>query len=137
MGVCTASGRLGAMVAQIANAKLMMKSSSSDKEDESSIASAWVLVVASLALLFGAFMPVFLGRDASGGELKDDLDEVGQGNASRLVGCGNLWKSNKDHLSDEEADANGVSKRGKKDALQVLEYDSFRHEVETNQPFLL
>lgn len=137
VGVCTASGRMGAMVAQVANAKLMIHSSNSDKEDGSpSIASAWVLVIASSALLFGAFMPIFLGRDASGGELKDELEDIGQSSTvNRLVACG--WKSNKDHLSDEEVDANGVSAREKSDVLHVLEYDSFRQEVEANQPFLL
>jgi hypothetical protein len=143
MGMCTASGRLGAMVAQIANAKIMMSSSGRNNEQENedeTVASAWVLVVASSALLVGAGMPLFLGRDASGDELKDDLFEGGQSdNFSMMFGCGRMWRTQKDHLSDEENDATSPS--SKNDALQSVrrlnEYDSFRHEIEVNEAFLL
>lgn len=143
MGMCTASGRLGAMVAQIANAKLMMSSSGrndTQTDEDETIASAWVLVVASLALLVGAGMPLFLGRDASGDELKDDLFEGDQSdNFGMMFGCGRVWKTQKDHLSDEENDATSPS--SKNDALQSVrrlnEYDSFRHEIEVNESYLL
>jgi hypothetical protein len=138
MGVCTASGRMGAMVAQVANAKLMIGSGSSNRDESTeSIASVWVLIFASLALLFGAFMPLFLGRDASGGELKDDVGEICQrDDFSGIIGCGST--PNKEHLSDEEENnSNGLSTRSKTNAFQCVEYDSFRHEVEANQPFLL
>jgi hypothetical protein len=138
MGVCTASGRMGAMFAQIANAKLMMASSNQDSDgDEAtqSVASARVLIIASSALLFGALMPMLLGRDVARSELRDEINEPSLSFAgSKIVTCGGFWSANKEHLSDEEADANAV----KKDSLQFLEYDSFRHEgVEANQPFLL
>jgi hypothetical protein len=126
MGVCTASGRLGAMVAQIANAHMM--SSVSDEGEEESVASAWVLVVAALALLLGAGMPSFLGRDVTGGELKDEVVDASRDGLS-LVGCGGRRK---DHLSDDEMDT--------VDALMgqmINEYQSFREEVEANEPFLL
>ena len=138
MGICTASGRMGAMVAQVANAKLMISSISDNDEEEStqSVASAWVLILASSALLFGALMPIFLGRDASGGELKDDVGDVSRNGS--IIGCGGMWKSNKEHLSDEEgSDSNNVASSTKENAFQCVEYDSFRQEVEANQPFLL
>lgn len=126
MGVCTASGRLGAMVAQIANAHMM--SSVSDEGEEESVASAWVLVVAALALLLGAGMPSFLGRDVTGGELKDEVVDASRDGLS-LVGCGGRRK---DHLSDDEMDTVDAL-RGQK----INEYQSFREEVEANEPFLL
>ena len=138
MGICTASGRMGAMVAQVANAKLMISSISDNDEEETtqSVASAWVLILASSALLFGALMPIFLGRDASGGELKDDVGDVTRNGSN--IGCGGMWKSNKEHLSDEEgSDSNNVASSTKENAFQCVEYDSFRQEVEANQPFLL
>jgi hypothetical protein len=132
---------MGAMFAQIANAKLMMASSNQDSDgDEAtqSVASAWVLIIASSALLFGALMSMLLGRDAAGSELRDEINEPSLSIAgSKIMTCGGTWSANKEHLSDEEADTNAVSTRAKKDSLQVLEYDSFRHEVEANQPFLL
>jgi hypothetical protein len=132
---------MGAMFAQIANAKLMMASSNQDSDgDEAtqSVASVWVLIIASSALLFGALMPMLLGRDAAGSELRDEINEPSLSFAGcKIMTCGGFWSANKEHLSDEEADTNAVSTRAKKDSLQVLEYDSFRHEVEANQPFLL
>eukprot|EP00804_Cyclotella_cryptica_P004834 CCRYP_004919-RA/>CCRYP_004919-RA protein AED:0.09 eAED:0.17 QI:0/0/0/1/1/1/2/0/724 len=141
MGVCTASGRLGAMMAQIANAKLMMSSSGSGNEqanEDETIASAWVLVVASSALLVGAGMPLFLGRDASGDELKDDVLEGGQSdNSNVLLGCGRMWRTHKDHLSDEENEAASPRSNSLQSVRRLNEYDSFRQEIEVNEPFLL
>ena len=137
MGVCTATGRLGAMVAQIANAKLMMSSTGADSRSET-IASAWVLVVASSALLLGAGMSAFLGKEISGGVLRDDVsDGVKSDTPSGILGCGSVWKAHKDHLSDEETDAVNCMPMNSKNAFQLNEYDSFRHEVEANEPFLL
>lgn len=138
MGICTASGRMGAMVAQVANAKLMISSISDNDEEkaaESEVASAWVLILASSALLFGALIPIFLGRDASGGELTDDVGDVSRNGS--IIGCGGMWKSNKEHLSDEEGSDSNVASSTKENAFQCVEYDSFRQEVEANQPFLL
>ena len=142
MGVCTSSGRMGAMVAQVVNAKLMFSSGDQSEDDgaSESVASAWVLVVAASTLLFGALVPFFLGRDTAGGELRDEVDDVDQQKkCTRIVDCGGmLWKTNKDHLSDdEEVDSNRASIRTKNIASHCVEYDSFQHEVEVNQLFLL
>ena len=150
MGVCTAAGRLGAMVAQFVNAWLMMTAggdgnadSGGDGKGQEAVASAWVLAVAAMALILGAGMPMFLERDMAGGELKDDVSgrSTADGNG-RNVGCG-IWKGKKDHTSDDENDlgSNG-SIIGERDTrLQsvrgVNEYQSFREEIGATKPFLL
>jgi len=138
VGICTASGRLGAMVAQVANARLMISSDSEANVATESVASAWVLIVASSALLSSALVPIFLGQDASGGELKEDVTVLDESsNLSKIVSCRGMWKLNKEHLSDEEYDSNDAFTRASRDSSQFADYDSPQQEIEANQPFLL
>ncbi|KAL7467715.1 hypothetical protein ACHAXS_007950 [Conticribra weissflogii] len=142
MGVCTASGRLGAMFAQFVNASLMMSSGSKGGDEGGSnndaLASAWVLVVAASALMLGAGMPLCLEREMAGDELKYEI--VG-GSAKRCNNGCNLIKSKKDHLSDDEADLvfdHETTNASSVSQLQnAQEYQSFRDEVAANEPFLL
>ena len=117
MGVCTATGRLGGIIAQCVNAKLIV--------DDAGTGAAWVLVVASIALLFGAVMPLILDHDMAMEELKDDAID----NSTDCF----CPKSQKDHLSDEEIDVPRLQLQ----SSRSLEYQSFQQEVESNQPFLL
>ena len=110
MGLCTASGRLGGIFAQHVNANLI---------GDKSTGAVWVLVIASIALIFGAGMPLILDRDMTMEELKDDVvDSSGD--------CCNIKRH-----SDE---ANDSSFR-----MMSLEYQSFsfQEELESNEPFLL
>jgi VNT family MFS transporter (synaptic vesicle glycoprotein 2) len=117
MGVCTATGRLGGILAQCLNAKLLI--------DDKGTGAAWVLVVASIALLFGAGMPLILDRDMTMEELNNDaIDD------STDCFCP---KRQKDHLSDEEIDIPRLQLQ----SSRSLEYQSFQQEVESNEPFLL
>lgn len=61
MGLCTATGRLGGILAQCVNANLI---------DDTPVR---VLVIASISLLFGAGAPLILERDMTMEELKDDV----------------------------------------------------------------
>jgi len=116
MGVCTATGRLGGILSQCINAKLIV--------DGSGSGAAWILVVASISLLFGAGMPLVLDRDMTMEELRDDAIED-----STDCCCS---RKRKDHLSDEETDT-----QLQLQSSRSLEYQSFQQEVESNQPFLL
>mmetsp|Transcript_22247 Transcript_22247/g.34140 ORF Transcript_22247/g.34140 Transcript_22247/m.34140 type:complete len:594 (+) Transcript_22247:148-1929(+) len=116
MGVCTATGRLGGILSQCINAKLIV--------DGSGSGAAWILVVASISLLFGAGMPLVLDRDMTLEELRDDAIED-----STDCCCS---RKRKDHLSDEETDT-----QLQLQSSRSLEYQSFQQEVESNQPFLL
>jgi len=117
MGVCTATGRLGGILSQCINAKLIV--------DGSGSGAAWILVVASISLLFGAGMPLVLDRDMTMEELRDDAIED-----STDCCCS---RKRKDHLSDEETDMPQLQLQ----SSRSLEYQSFQQEVESNQPFLL
>mmetsp|Transcript_27897 Transcript_27897/g.47203 ORF Transcript_27897/g.47203 Transcript_27897/m.47203 type:complete len:595 (+) Transcript_27897:136-1920(+) len=117
MGVCTATGRLGGILSQCINAKLIV--------DGSGSGAAWILVVASISLLFGAGMPLVLDRDMTMEELRDDAIEH-----STDCCCS---RKRKDHLSDEETDMPQLQLQ----SSRSLEYQSFQQEVESNQPFLL
>jgi VNT family MFS transporter (synaptic vesicle glycoprotein 2) len=117
MGVCTATGRLGGILSQCVNAKLIV--------DGSGSGAAWILVVASISLLFGAGMPLVLDRDMTMEELRDDAIED-----STDCCCS---RKRKDHLSDEETDMPQLQLQ----SSRSLEYQSFQQEVESNQPFLL
>lgn len=137
MGVCTASGRLGAMFAQFVNASLMVSGSKDGDNDggesnNDALSSAWVLVVAASALLLGAGMPLCLEKEMAGDELKD---EVG----SSAIRCNS--GSKKDHLSDDEADLvlhhESVCDLSGCRLQNSQEYQSFRDEVAVNEPFLL
>ena len=61
MGLCTATGRLGGILAQCVNANLI---------DDTPVR---VLVIASISLLFGSGTPLILERDMTMEELKDDV----------------------------------------------------------------
>lgn len=61
MGLCTATGRLGGILAQCVNANLI---------DDTPVR---VLVIASISLLFGSGAPLILERDMTMEELKDDV----------------------------------------------------------------
>jgi VNT family MFS transporter (synaptic vesicle glycoprotein 2) len=61
MGLCTATGRLGGILAQCVNANLI---------DDT---PARVLVIASISLLLGSGAPLILERDMTMEELKDDV----------------------------------------------------------------
>ena len=115
MGVCTATGRLGGILSQCVNAKLIVDDTG----------AAWILVVASISLLFGAGMPLVLDRDMTMEELRDDAIED-----STDCCCS---RKHKDHLSDEETDMPQLQLQ----SSRSLEYQSFQQEVESNQPFLL
>mmetsp|Transcript_26634 Transcript_26634/g.54844 ORF Transcript_26634/g.54844 Transcript_26634/m.54844 type:complete len:738 (-) Transcript_26634:29-2242(-) len=137
MGVCTASGRLGAMFAQFVNASLMVSASkggdnNGGESNSDALSSARVLVVAASALLLGAGLPLCLERDMAGSELKD---EVG----SSAIRCNS--GSKKDHLSDDEADLvlnhESVCDLSGCRLQNAQEYQSFRDEVAVNEPFLL
>ena len=159
MGICTASGRMGAMIAQFVNARLMNGNGGGGGDnsggenvgiggkDEGVLASSWVLAVAATSLLLGAVMPLLLESDMTGGELKDEvLNGDGGGSGVRMVGsigCGGRRKGQKEHLSDDEIDS-GTAAPGRMDVNAGLqsgtdlnEYQSFREEVEFNEPFLL
>lgn len=116
MGVCTATGRLGGILSQYVNARLIV--------DDTGAGAAWVLVVASISLIFGAGMPLALDRDMVMEELRDDAIE-----GSTDYCC----PRNKDHVSDEETDMPQLQLQ----SSRSLEYQSFQQEVESNQPFLL
>lgn len=118
MGVCTATGRLGGILAQCVNAKLIT--------DGEGTGTSWVLVVASITLLFGAGTPLILDRDMTKEELQDDAND----DESTDCFCS---KRQKDHLSDEEID----TPRLQLQSSRSLEYQSFQQEVESNEPFLL
>lgn len=109
MGFCTATGRLGGILAQCVNAKLII--------DDTGSGAAWVLLLASIALLLAAGMPLILDRDMTVEELKDDVIDC-RGDCS-------------DVTSDDQANIISLS------GIRSLEYQSFQQEVESNEPFLL
>ena len=115
MGICTASGRCGAMFAQFVNAKLIAGG------EEGGVASASVLVVAASTLLMGAGMPLFLERDKALGELQDEIAEEPPSHSAQLsLGCMGT-KSQKIHLSDDEQDV--VPRNQKYQAIQRVKQD--------------
>ncbi|KAL9181556.1 hypothetical protein ACHAXT_010361 [Thalassiosira profunda] len=121
MGVCTASGRFGAMLAQFVNAKLLMAGGGEGG------ASASVLVVAASTLLVGAGMPLFLERDMALGELIDDIAAESSSPSTQLT-LG--MKSQKIHLSDDETDVVPRNRSRKVNEYQAIqqraqEVDSF------------
>ena len=125
MGVCTASGRFGAMSAQFVNAKLLMAGGG-----EGGVASASVLVVAASTLLVGAGMPLFLERDLALGELKDEIAAESPSPSTQLtLGCMGT-KNQKIHLSDDETDVVPRNRSRKVNEYQAIqqraqEVDSF------------
>ncbi|KAL7536238.1 hypothetical protein ACHAWF_005409 [Thalassiosira exigua] len=115
MGVCTASGRFGAMIAQVVNARLMTAGSDEGCGSVVAIAASTLLVAAGM----GAGMP----RDMALIELKDEVQGEATSGRRVALGCIGNSKGQKDHLSDDEADNGGLS-----------EYQSFQQEAE---PFML
>lgn len=109
MGVCTAAGRLGGILSQYVNAKLIV--------DDTGAGAAWVLVVASISLMFGAGMPLALDRDMVMEELRDDAIE------ESTECCRRKHSDDMPQLQLQSSTS--------------IEYQSFQQEVESNQPFLL
>jgi MFS family permease len=77
MGMCAATGRVGAMLAQIVNGALIAR-------------PVRLLLVAALTLLLGACTPAFLPADKTGQPISDRMDES--------VGHERLNRANQDHL---------------------------------------
>lgn len=71
MGVCAASGRVGAMLAQFINGSLVGK-------------PVRLVLVAAATLLLGAFTPVFLPGDQTGQPVSDRLENVQRRSSSLL-----------------------------------------------------
>ena len=123
LGLCTASGRIGTMVAQFVNSSLVSR-------------PAALLSVAAGTLLIGAVTPLACleGRDMANRELADDVDA----SAGASGGGGG-----KEHLSDDES--NGVEVSARVRPGTPLQNNgggrgyqsSYVNQAETNEPFLV
>ena len=131
MGVCTGCGRFGGIFAQFVNARLMA-TTGDDAEGET--ASASVLIVAALSLIFGAGMPMMLERDKMQIELKDDIydEKTITKKINVSLGCIGGKHHQKDHLSDDEFDNKDfrLPNRSQKEELvrEDSDYRSLREE---------
>ena len=74
LGVCAASGRIGAMIAQFVNSALLVESNNNDNNQQQQN-PVRLLLVASGTLLLGALTPCLLpgGGDMTGRPVHDDL----------------------------------------------------------------
>ncbi len=130
MGICTACGRFGAMVAQFVFARLMMAGNG-----EGDFSSMYILVVAASALLIGAGMPMVLGGDMALGPLKDDLSTETKKSSYVTLGCISKVPQ-KDHLSDDETDNTAGLQSRCMNEYESIQAES-RHRSLEEEDFLL
>ena len=112
-GVCTATGRLGGILSQSVNAALIV--------DDTGEGAAWILAVASIALLVGAGTSLILDRDMRMEELKDDT----------------IYASSRKQNEHPIGETTDVPHLQLQSSSRGSEYQTYQEDVESNQPFLI